>query len=40
MINILVSTMYDLVALNEQLVVGGKIVEEDYPLEVTTKTGD
>lgn len=30
------STMYDLKALNEQLVVGGKIVDEDYPA-ITTK---
>ena len=31
------STMYDLKALNEQLVIGGKIVDEDYPA-ITTKT--
>lgn len=30
------STMYDLKALNEQLVVGGKIVDEDYPAIDTT----
>ena len=31
------STMYDLKALNEQLVVGGKIVDKDYPA-IGTKT--
>lgn len=33
------STMYDLKALNEQLVVGGKIVDQDYPA-ITTKVGE
>lgn len=31
--------MYDLVALNEQLVAGGKIVDEDYPA-IETKPGE
>ena len=31
--------MYDLVALNEQLVAGGKIVDQDYPA-ITTKVGE
>lgn len=33
------STMYDLKVLNEQLVVGGHIVDEDYP-DIGVDTGD